>query len=110
MATVREYIDAKLSRFGLELSGMEMTVLLESVEADDDTIIRPDSLIQAKTAIANIIPELLLMPTKVTEGGMSIERNTAAITAYYTALCGELGLTNALVTAAPTVVDRSYLW
>lgn len=110
MATVREYIDAKLNRFGLELEEVEMTILLDSVQATDNTKLDSTTLVQAKTAIVSIIPELLLLPSKVTEGGMSVERNTAGITAYYTGLCAELGLDNKLVTGQPVVRDASFLW
>lgn len=112
MATIREYVDGKLARVGLEIEDVELTVLMDLRGVDDSTQCDDAaSLAIAKRIIVDAIPELLLLPD-VQEGGMSIKRNPAAIKAYYALLCNELGIDNKLdpPAATPTVKDKSNLW
>lgn len=112
MATIREYVEGKLARVGLDIGNVELTVALDTQEVDDLTPCdTSDALATAKRIIVGVIPELLLLPD-VTEGGMSIKRDRAAIAKYYGLLCSELGIVNRLDAPAesPTVSDRSYLW
>lgn len=106
MATVREFITAKLERFNIELSTAEMDALVVDQGLNLDAAYNSSTATIAKKAILEIIPELLLSPD-VREGGYSQSWDTEGIKAYYNMLCAELKVPNKLI---PKVTDKSYMW
>lgn len=108
MATVRASIESKLASFGIELSSVDMDVLLVDANVNGTEEYSTATALGAKKVIANAIPELLLK-ADVTEGGYSVKWDKAGITAYYGVLCNELGLPNKL-DKTPTIQDRSNFW
>lgn len=108
MATVREVIESKLATFGIELSSVEIDVLLVDANVTGTAMYSSATALGAKKVIANAIPELLLK-ADVTEGGYSIKWDKTGIEKYYAILCAELGMDNKLV-KTPTIQDRSNYW
>ena len=100
-----DFIQAKLASFNVELSDIEMAALLVDNGILESATYETKA---AKIALVGIIPEILLKPD-ITEGGFSIKYDKAAILKYYSMLCKELGLKNALV-EQPKVVNKSNLW
>lgn len=112
MATIREYVQEEINSLGLNAGNVKLQVQLDKQQINDlDSCDTPEAEAKAKRVLIELIPGLLLAPD-VTEGGMSIKRDKAAIAKYYGLLCSELGIVNRLdpPAAAPTVSDRSYLW
>lgn len=108
MATIREYIQAKLDRYNIELSEAEIDAIL----AYND-LVGPDTYSSSasravKLAIVKCIPELLLQPD-ITEGGFSRKFDKAAVIAYYSMLCKELGVEDQL-TPKPNLKNISNRW
>lgn len=108
MATIREYIQAKLERYNIDLPEAELDALL----IDSDLVgTDPYSTAAAKPiklAIVKCIPELLLQPD-ITEGGYSRKLDKDAVIAFYSLLCKELGVENQL-TPKPTLKNISNRW
>lgn len=108
MATILEYIQAKLERYNIELTEAEIDAILadnELVGTDNysSTVSTP-----IKLAIVKCIPELLLQPD-ITEGGFSRKFDKAAIISYYSMLCKELGVEDQL-SPKPTLKNASNRW
>ncbi len=110
MATVRAYIKDDLQSFGYEVSDIALDAKLIGADLSNGEQEYNESDVAmataVKTVICRLIPKLLLLPN-VTEGGYSVQRNPDGIKAYYSLLCGELGLSNQL---QPKVRDRSNVW
>lgn len=103
--TTSEFIQAKLASFNITLSDIEMEALL--VDNGLTELSEYESK-AAKTALLNIIPELLLKPD-ISEGGFSIKWDKGAIEKYYALLCQELGVQNKLI-QKPKVSNKSNSW
>ena len=108
MATVQEFIQSKLSRFGILLTDTEITILLTDNDLVGTDLYSSDKRIVLLTAVAGVIPELLLKPD-ITEGGYSEKWNRDGILAYYSLLCKELGIDNLLI-PNPTLTNISDRW
>ena len=108
MATVQEFIQSKLSRFGILLTDTELTILLADNDLVGTDLYSSDKRIVLLTAVAGVIPELLLKPD-ITEGGYSEKWNRDGIMAYYSMLCKELGIDD-LLNPGPTLENISDRW
>ena len=110
MEEVRAYVVAKLSTWGIELSDLELFMIMTSLNLLEQYEPLPplEAIRLAKMALVQVIPELLLQPD-ITEGGYSFKRDKAGIIGYYGLLCTELDLPNVLSTKA-TLTDRSNAW
>lgn len=109
MATIQEFIVAKLTRYNIELSDIELAAALteQGLIASDEysaAAARP-----LKLVIVALIPELLLMPD-VTEGGYANKWDKVGIKAYYSLLCKELGIKDELAPARPIISNASSRW
>lgn len=107
--TIGNYIQAKLNRFHLAMSTEELEVVLLGKGLNFETDYNKDQEVNVKSVLVAVIPELLLAPDW-SQGGTSIKRNTAGVMAYYSLLCGELGLPDALNPSSYDVNDRSDVW
>ena len=108
MATIQEYIQAKLIRYRIALSDVEISALIidQGLNPIDEYTLENST--SAKTVIVRVVPELLLRPD-ITEGGYSEKWDRDGILAYYSLLCKEIGLVDEL-NAVPTLKNVSYLW
>lgn len=92
MATVKEYLQTKLSKFDVEVIEMELEILFLEGETKLNTEINtPNVLVDAKKALVTFIPELLLRP-EINEGEFKIKFDRDGILAFYKLLCNELGI------------------
>ncbi|MDI9863961.1 hypothetical protein QM480_06480 [Flectobacillus sp. DC10W] len=108
MATAKEYFQIKLAKFGFELDEVEIDIELgKQGVSGSDTVVAND-MRSVELAIAESIPELLLMP-EVSEGQLSKKYNIDGIKAYYSLLCSKLGIQNKL-DSQPKIRNRSNLW
>ena len=108
MATIREFIQAKLSRYNIDLTEAELDAAITDqglVSSDQYTSSASTSSLKV---IASVIPELLLAPD-ITEGGYSIKFDRAAVTAYYKLLCAQLGIDDRL-NPQPKIRSKSSIW
>jgi len=108
MAAIGEVIQAKLSRYNIDLTEAELEVAISEqglVSSDPYT-----SEVSTKTlkVIAGVLPELLLAPD-ITEGGYSIKYDKTAVLAYYKMLCADLGLPDK-VSPQPKIRSKSCIW
>lgn len=108
MATIQEITQARLSRYNIELSEVEIVGKLI-----DQGLIPTDAYTATASkhidmVFVSVIPELLLAPD-ITEGGYSQKYDKAAIMAYYSLLCSQLGIPNKL-NPQPKIRNKSHLW
>lgn len=93
--TIREFIRAKYQSWGVSWSEAYLILPDASINVEED--ITSANLRRVERALVQRLPELLLMPTSVSELGVSISRASRdAIEAYYSYKCRELGLSDEL--------------
>lgn len=107
--TVKEFVQVKLRRFGIEMDDLELEALFLEAGSDGNIDYSPDVDKDAKRAIITAIPELLMSASEE-EGGYAVSRNHDSIMAYYTMLCNELGMENKLLTRIPKIRNKSDMW
>ena len=107
--TIGNYIQAKLNRFLLSMSNEELEIVLSGQGLEFESEYSKDREVNVKSVLVAVIPELLLAPDW-SQGGTSIKRNNAGVMAYYSLLCGELGMPDNLNPSAYNVNDRSDVW
>lgn len=104
--TIGEYIKEKTSLWSVELSDEVITLELSRVELDSSVTISAETNLDQ--FFYNVIPDIILLPKSVSEGGFSISYDKDAITAYYKILASRLGLPNLL--AKDTITDITNRW
>lgn len=104
--TIGEYIKEKMSLWSVELSDEVITLELSRVELDSSVTISAETNLDK--FFYNVIPDIILLPKSVSEGGFSISYDKDAITAYYKILASRLGLPNLL--AKDTITDITNRW
>ncbi len=106
--TIGEYIKEKMSLWSVELSDGYINIECSRVD------LNPSETITRETKIDlffyNVIPDIILIPSNISEGGYSIGRGDSVnvIKAYYNALCSKLGLPNLL--NENTITDITAKW
>lgn len=106
MATVSEYISAKLAQFGFEISEPELEFLALKMDLELFSAMSKSAIENVEKAMITLIPELLAVPN-VSDNGTSITKNIEGIKAYHSKLCAEYGLENSL---EPKIRDASSIW
>lgn len=104
--TIGEYIKEKTSLWSVELSDEVITLELSRIELDSSVTISAETNLDK--FFYNVIPDIILLPKSVSEGGFSISYDKDAITAYYKILASRLGLQNLL--AKDTITDITNRW
>ena len=104
--TIGEYIKEKTSLWSVELSDEVITLELSRVELDSSVTISAETNLDK--FFYNVIPDIILLPKSVSEGGFSISYDKDAIAAYYKILASRLGLPNLL--AKDTITDITNRW
>jgi len=92
-----EYISQVFMDFGVRLSDAAVTgiVLRNNLTAND--FVGAENINSVDVAIVKSIPMLLLTPSSVGEGGLSISKaQNESITSYYKMRCKELGIKDTL--------------
>lgn len=104
--TIGNYIKAKFNLWSVELSDDFINLELSRINLN-----AADNMTSASNVdefYYNVIPDLLLMPSNVSEGGFSISYNQNAMTSYYKMLCTKLGKQNLL--SQNTIKDITSKW
>jgi hypothetical protein len=109
MATIQDFVVAKLERYNIELTPVELEVMLTDANLVATDTYTSGHLVQIKTAFVSIIPELLLRPD-ITEGGYSEKYDKAAIRTFYSMLCREIGVPDVFEVGQPEIRNASNLW
>lgn len=91
MSTIRKYIEAKLERFNINCSDVEVQALMVQHAIIGNEPLGADGLKKSHAALASILSELLVIAS-VTEGGYSIAWNIEGIKAYITMLQKQAGV------------------
>lgn len=103
---IGEYIKEKTSLWSVELSDGIIAAELARIELD------PSEPISAETNLDkffyNVIPDIILMPKSVSEGGFSITYDKDALIAYYKMMADKLGLPNQF--SQNTITDITSRW
>jgi len=92
--TIREYISQKYASLGLILSEADL-LDMDLMSPDDE--VTANNREDIHKSFVNHIPELLIKPQSISEGGVSISRaQKQDIEAYYKSECKKLGLYDTL--------------
>jgi len=104
--TIGEYIKEKMSLWSVEYSDGMIAAELARVE------LLPSDVITGETNLDkffyNVIPDIILLPKSVSEGGYSISYDKDAIVKFYSIIARKLGLPNLL--ANDTITDITSKW
>lgn len=95
--TVSEYISQMFMDFGVKLSDAAVLgiALRNSLDAGDDVL--ADNFSAVETAVVKAVPMLLLTPSSISEGGLSISKaQHDSILEFYKMRCKELGIKDEL--------------
>lgn len=105
--TTKEFLQAKLIRFGLTDQQIEIIIAENNLSADDNVDVS-----KVKEAMYNSFSEWLPLHTQITEGGVSESWNFQSVSLYYGLLCKELGKENVLssIENKNEVRDKSNIW
>ena len=104
--TVGNYIKAKFNLWSVELS--DDFIALELARVNIDSASEMDSATNVDEFFYNVIPDLILMPSNVSEGGFSLSYDKNAMSNYYSMLCKKLGKENMMATN--TIKDITSKW
>ncbi len=100
--TKREYLTSKLASVGITLTDAD---LLDMKISDADSEVNDVDTLYIK--FIQFIPNLLLRPKELSEGGTTISRPAKAdIVAFYSRECRRLGLNNEMEKDKPKPVVR----
>lgn len=104
--TIGEYIQEKTSLWSVELSdGMIAAELARVKLFPSDTITNETNL---DLFFYNVIPDIISMPSSISEGGYSISYDKAALLKYYSMLARRLGKPDLL--SDNTITDITAKW
>jgi hypothetical protein len=95
--TCSEYIRQTFADFGVRLSDASLLGIAARGGLDPDAAVDPSDLIATDVAVVRAVPLLLLAPSSVSEGGLSVSRaDRESILRWYSLRCRELGLEDVL--------------
>ena len=104
--TVGNYIKAKFNLWSVDLS--DDFIALELARVNIDSASEMDSATNVDEFFYNVIPDLILIPSNVSEGGFSLSYDKNSMNAYYKMLCTKLGKPNLL--SQNTIKDITSKW
>lgn len=104
--TIGEYIKEKFSLWAVTLSGDLMGVELSRLNLSSSDEITQE--INLDRFFYNVIPDILLMPKSVSEGGYSISYDASAMKAYYSMVAKRLGLNDQF--GGNQIIDITNRW
>ena len=101
---INDYIKQKFQTFGISLSDADLMDISLSSRINGEGEINEDCHTRVSVAIAKFIPSLLLHPSSVSEGSVSISgAQKESIEAYYSFQCKKYGLKDELNINKPKV-------
>ncbi len=108
MITIREFLKAKLNRYGIDASDNEMEVATIDAGVAGDYTTAPyeaENATAPKKALVFMVRDILAQPD-VSEGEYSANWDRSSVQKLHDSLCREIGLEN----TQPTVQDLSNIW
>ena len=105
----RDYIQQKFQTFGINLSEADLLDMCLNSKISGEGEVNEDNCMRVSVAIAKFIPSLLLRATSISESGFSMSWNIKGIKDYYTVLCREYDLPNALENRIKVLDIADYL-
>lgn len=106
--TIGEYIVEKLSLWSVIYSDALIEAELSKLNLIATEEYASNNAEKVDLFFYNILPEMLLMPENVREGGYSISYDKKTMESYYSLLSQRLGMPNLL--PKPTITDISNEW
>lgn len=92
--TIRSYISDKLASLGLDFKEAD---LVDMGIFDSEVDLTEDNIVSIRIKFTNWLPSLLIRPSNVSEGGLSISRAQASdIEAFYKSECRRLGIVSSI--------------
>lgn len=104
---IRDYIKAKFSLWSVELSDEQIDLEIVRLGLDPSETITEE--INLDLFFYTIIPDILLTPTNVSEGGFSISFDKSALLKYYSMLAKKLRKQD-LLSEKSTIKDITNQW
>lgn len=107
---ITDYIKSKFQTFDIRMSEADLL----DVWTKEDTELTPDNKREVEVAIAGFIPQLLIRPKSMSEGGYSVSFDIQAIKDYYSFLCKKYDIDDLLNSKADpdlsVISDASDSW
>lgn len=104
--TVGDYIKGKLNIWSVEIADDLISLELSGVGLDPDGNMTAE--VNTDAFFYKVIPDILLMPTSISEGGFSLSWDKEALVTYYSMVAKRLGKDNVL--AKNTITDITSKW
>ena len=105
---IGDYIKEKLGLWSVEMPTEMITAELSKIGIlSDDEVTEKTNL---DLFFYNIIPDIMLRPNSVSEGGYSVSFDKNALQNYYNSLCNKLGKDNILEGQKNTIKDITKQW
>lgn len=107
---ITEFVVEKLNTWGLEYSDKLILAEMQKIGLSGEEIYADTVPEKVDLIFYNIIPDLMMMPSSVSEGGYSVSYNKQALANFYKYLCEKLGKANLLVDSNNQIKDITRLW
>ncbi|MEE3723990.1 DUF6706 family protein [Riemerella anatipestifer] len=106
--TIGEYIKEKLNLWSVSHSDALISAELSKLDLQMESEYNNETASKLDLFFYNLLPEMLLLPNSISEGGYSISFDKKAVEDYYQMLCNKLGKPNLL--PKPIIKDISNQW
>lgn len=107
---ITEFVVEKLSIWGVEYSDKLIVAEMQKVGLSENEDYTEATSGKVDLIFYNIIPDLMMMPNSVSEGGYSISYDKKALANFYGQLSKKLGKVNQLTEANNQIKDITHLW
>ena len=91
---IGDYIKEKLAIWSVDLSMDRINTELTKINLSSSDEVRADTNLDL--FFYNVIPDIMMQPSSISEGGYSVSFDKDVIRSYYNFLCGKLGKPNML--------------
>lgn len=107
---IRDFIMEKISTWGMNYSPNILQVEIQKVGLNPQEQYTPLMSKKIDLVLYHIIPDLLIQPQSISEGGYSVSYDKKGLTSFYLQLCKQLGKPNIIEDKTNTVIDISQKW
>lgn len=107
---IKDFVVEKLSAWGLEYSEALLLAEISRVGLNGDAEYDSNASQGIDLIFYNIIPDLMMRPSNITEGGFSISYDKKSLTNFYNQLCRKLGKPSLLVSNDNSITDITKQW
>ena len=91
---IGDYIKEKLAIWSVDLSMDRIDAELTKINLSSSDEVRADTNLDL--FFYNVIPDIMMQPSSISEGGYSVSFDKDVIRSYYNFVCGKLGKPNML--------------